>query len=202
MLTEHLPSTAAVHFVGDPGQARVIMDPVRHRLLRALQEENSSAAGLARKLGEARQRVNYHLRELERAGFVELVEEKRKGNCTERVLRVTARQYLIDPNVLGAPAPGPEDVQDRFSADYLMALASRVVGEVATLKTKAASERKRLATLGMQAKFRLRAPADFAAFERDLRRALERVVAKHHDERSAGSRSFALILGVYPAKAG
>jgi DNA-binding transcriptional ArsR family regulator len=33
---------------------------------------------------------NYHLRALERHALVELVEERRKGNVTERMMRATA----------------------------------------------------------------------------------------------------------------
>jgi hypothetical protein len=146
--------------------------------------------------------VNYHLRALEKAGFVELHEERRKGNCTERILRVRARHYLIDPEALGVLETEPDELQDRFSAAYVMALALRAVREMAALQSKSASERKRVATLGIQTKIRLGAPPDFAAFERDLRRALQRVIAKHHDEGRAAGRSFTLFLGMYPAKAG
>ena len=62
---------------------------------------------LADRVGLARQKVNYHLRELERHGLVELVEERRKGNMTERVLRATAASYVISPAALAAVAPDP-----------------------------------------------------------------------------------------------
>jgi hypothetical protein len=44
---------------------------------------------------------------LERHGLVELVEERRKGNCTERVLQATAAAYVISPSALSAVAPDP-----------------------------------------------------------------------------------------------
>jgi DNA-binding IclR family transcriptional regulator len=66
--------------------------------------EPDSAAGLARRLGIPRQKVNYHLRELEREGFVELLEERRKGSCIELVVRATAREFLIAPHAGKATA--------------------------------------------------------------------------------------------------
>ena len=42
---------------------------------------------LAAAIGLPRQKVNYHLRALERHGLVELVQERRKGNVTERRCR-------------------------------------------------------------------------------------------------------------------
>jgi hypothetical protein len=44
-----------------------------------------------------RQQVGYHLRALEQAGLVELVEERRKGNCIERIVRAAACSYVISP---------------------------------------------------------------------------------------------------------
>ncbi|MGH7544226.1 MAG: ArsR/SmtB family transcription factor, partial [Gemmatimonadota bacterium] len=122
-------TTAPAHelaVVRDPYRASVLLDSGRQRLLVALEEGADSASGLARRLGDSRQRINYHLRELESAGFVELAEERRRGNCIERVLRVTARHYVIDPAALGSLAVAdPGRLQDRFSATYLIALAAR-----------------------------------------------------------------------------
>jgi uncharacterized protein YndB with AHSA1/START domain len=51
-----------------------------------------SATMLAAAVGLPRQKVNYHLRTLERHGLVELVEERRKGNVTERLLHGRLRR--------------------------------------------------------------------------------------------------------------
>src|SRR5271165_5200603 len=82
---------AALQIVQNPEKAAVLLQPGRLDLLVRLAEPDS-AAGLARRMGMPRQKVNYHLRELEREGFVELFEERRKGNCLERVVRATARE--------------------------------------------------------------------------------------------------------------
>ena len=123
-----------------------MLHPARLMLLGELREPQS-ASSLARKLDLPRQRLNYHLRALEKAGFVELVEERRKGNCTERVVRATARSYLISPEALGTLGPTVEAAQDRFSSTYLMATAGRAVREIGELtatsgvRTQAASRR-------------------------------------------------------------
>ena len=93
-----------VAVIGDPAAAEVSLDPVRARLLAELAEP-ASATMLAARVGLPRQKVNYHLRALERHGLVELVEERRKGNCTERVLRATAASYVISPSALAAVQP-------------------------------------------------------------------------------------------------
>jgi DNA-binding transcriptional ArsR family regulator len=63
--------------IEDPAAAEVSLDPMRARLLAELAEP-ASASTLASRLGLPRQKVNYHLHELERHGLVKLVEERRK----------------------------------------------------------------------------------------------------------------------------
>ena len=72
-----------VSVISDHSVAEASLDPIRARLLAQLREP-ASASGLAERFGLPRQKVNYHLRLLEQHGLVELVEERRKGNCTER----------------------------------------------------------------------------------------------------------------------
>ena len=79
------------------------------------------------RLGIPRQRLNYHLKALEQCGLLECVEERRKGNCTERILRATARSFVISPDALGTLGPTPESARDRFSASYVVAVAARTI---------------------------------------------------------------------------
>ncbi|HET6340808.1 MAG TPA: winged helix-turn-helix domain-containing protein [Gemmatimonadota bacterium] len=191
--------TRGLSVVRDPERASLLLDAGRQRLLAALEEDPDSASGLARRLGDTRQRINYHLRELEAAGFVELAQERRRGNCVERVLRVTARHYVIDPAALGSLAGAdPAEHQDRFSATYLIALAARAIRELAALREGAAKARKRLATFSMEVEIRLAAPADFRAFAEDLAEAVAKVAARHQDDGGGKERPFRLVLGAYP----
>ena len=193
-------STATLEIVADPDRAATALSPDRRRLLAALAEAPDSATGLAERLGDSRQRLNYHLRELEKAGFVELHEERRRGNCTERVMRAKARHWLIDPGALAGLADEPLPPADRFSATYLVALAARAIREVAGLIGKAAGSRKRLATLAIDADVTLARPADFPAFAEDLARAVGEVIARHTDDTTAGARRFRIVAGAWPAK--
>ena len=91
--------------IEDPEAAEVSLDPIRSRLLAELAEP-ASASSLADR-GLPRQNVNYHLRALEEHGLVELVEERKKGNMTERVLQATALSYVISPSALNGVEPDP-----------------------------------------------------------------------------------------------
>src|SRR6266487_2776427 len=151
-----------VAVIDDPAAAEVTLDPMRARLLAELVEP-ASATMLAARVGLARQKVNYHLRELERHGLIELVEERRKGNVHERLLQATAAAYVISPAALASVAPDPARSPDRLSARWLLAVAGRLVQDVGTLIVGATKARKRLATFAMDGQVRFATAADLAA---------------------------------------
>jgi DNA-binding transcriptional ArsR family regulator len=154
---------------------------------------------LAATVGLPRQKVNYHLRTLEQHGLVELVEERRKGNVTERMMRATAASYVISPLALAAVAPDPDRAPDRLSARWLLALAARMVRETGALITGAARAGKRVATFALDAKVRFASPADRSAFAEELTNAVAALVAKYHDEAAAGGREHRVIVAVHPS---
>jgi DNA-binding transcriptional ArsR family regulator len=189
---------AALGILDDPEAAAALLKPSRIRILEMLAEPDS-ASGVARRLSVPRQLVNYHLRELETAGLVEFVEERRKGNCTERLLRSKARSWLIDPGSLGSLRPNPDAIADHLSSAYLVACAARLIKEVAGLRRRAERAGKALGTLTLDSTIRFRSPADRAAFTGELTEAFAAVVAKYHDKTAPGGRSFRLMLGAWPS---
>jgi DNA-binding transcriptional ArsR family regulator len=187
-----------VAVIQDPAAAEVSLDPIRARLLAELAEP-ASATMLAARVGLPRQRVNYHLRSLEQHGLVELVAERRKGNCTERLLRATAASYVISPAALDAVAPDPARSPDRLSARWLLAVASRLVRETGELITGAAKAGKPLATFAIDGEVRFASAADRAAFAQELASAVTALVGKYHDETAAGGREHRVIVAVHPS---
>jgi DNA-binding transcriptional ArsR family regulator len=186
-----------VTVIHDPAAAEASLDPVRARLLAELAEPGS-ATMLAGRVGLPRQKVNYHLRALERHGLVELIEERRKGNCTERVLRATAASYVISPAALAAVAPDPGRAPDRLSARWLLALASRLVRDVGELLTGATRAGKPVATFALDGEVRFASAADRAAFAEELATAVTALVGRYHDETAEGGRAHRVIVAVHP----
>ena len=186
-----------VGVIEDPAAAEVSLDPMRSRLLAALVEPNS-ASTLAAQVGLPRQKVNYHLRELERHGLVELVEERRKGNMTERVLRAAAASFVISPAALAAVAPDPDRAPDRLSARWLLALGSRLIRDVGELLTRSTRAGKPVATYALDAEVRFATAADRARFAEELTGAVTALIAKYHDEQAPGGRPHRVLVAVHP----
>lgn len=184
--------------IEDPQAAEVSLDPIRTRLLAELAEP-ASATAVAARVGLSRQKVNYHLRTLEEHGLVELVEERRRGNMTERLLQATALSYVISPAALAVLQPDPSLAPDRLSARWLIALAARLVREVGQLLAGATKARKRLATFAMDGEVRFASAADRAAFAEELARAVTGLIGKYHDEHVHGGRKHRVIVAVHPS---
>ncbi|MFI7101537.1 ArsR/SmtB family transcription factor [Streptomyces sp. NPDC050161] len=187
-----------VAVIDDPAAAGVSLDPVRARLLAALAAPGS-ATTLAATAGLSRQKVNYHLRALERHGLIELVEERRKGNVTERIMQATAASYVISPAALPAVAPDPARAPDPLSARWLLALAARLVRETGELIRRARTADQRLATFAVDGEIRFASAADRAAFAEELSASVRHLAAKYHDEHASGGRPHRLVIALHPS---
>ena len=193
-----MKNDASIHVIEDAEGAAAVLHPLRRRILAEL-EAPDSAAGLARRLGLPRQRLNYHLRQLEHEGLVEAVGQRKRRNCTERLLRAVARSYLIGPSVLGPLAADPSGVHDAASSAYLVAVAARTIRDVAEQRRRADRAGKRLPTMTLQTEVRFATPTAQRTFAEELSESVARLVAKYHDDQAPGGRRFRVIAGAYPA---
>jgi DNA-binding transcriptional ArsR family regulator len=191
-----VPATAAVDLVEEPERLRLALSPIRRRLLERLREP-ASASRLAAELGLSRQRINYHLRALEQAGMLELVEERPRRGFTERVLVARADAFVVDPGVMGAVTAVEE--QDRYAAEHLIGAASAVVRDVARMQSAAQRQGTRLLTFTIEAELRFAAPADLERFCERLAELVAEAGAAHGT--SEGGRPYRLVLGGHPAPA-
>ncbi|MEO5939304.1 MAG: helix-turn-helix domain-containing protein [Candidatus Limnocylindrales bacterium] len=186
-----------VTVIENAAAAEASLDPIRSRLLAELAVPGS-ATTLALKVGLPRQQVNYHLRTLERHGLVALVEERRRGNMTERVMQATAASYVISPTALAAVEPDPERSPDRLSAFWMLALAARLVRDVGALLIGARKAGKRLATFALDGEIRFASASDRSAFAEELSDSVAALVAKYHDESAAGGRAHRIVVAIHP----
>jgi DNA-binding transcriptional ArsR family regulator len=192
---------AARVLLEEPERVRRALSPLRRRLLVRLRTP-ASAAQLAGELELPRQRIGYHLRELEAAGLVELVEERRRRGFVERVLRATAEAYVVDPAVMESdlspgPSPAPDaSAGDRHAAEHLVDVAGRTVRDVARMQTAAERSGRRLLTFTLETEVRFGAPADVHRFTDALAAALADVVAAFD---TPSGRAYRVVGAGHPA---
>lgn len=186
-------SPAGIHIVAGSGRLRGPLSPLRRTLLEQLRAEPASATALAERLGESRQRVNYHVRELEKGGLVELVELRPRRGCTERVVRATARAVLVEPELSGDLEAA---TQDRFASDSLIAIAARTVGYVASMRERARAKKQRLATFAIETEVGFERPADLERFADELSGLVGELAARY--ESGGARRRYRVIVGGHP----
>ena len=197
-------AAGSIDLLRQPAQAAALLyHPLRLRILAALTQPDS-AAGLARRMNIPRQTLNYHVRELARARLLDRAGRRKRRRLYEQCYVASARGYIFSPELLGKLAADPAQVADRFSAAYLLSLASKVQSEVGRVTALAAETGKRVATLSVDSELRFTSPEQRAAFTEALQQAITEVVAKHStpyrnaDGAPAEGRPFRLVFGCYP----
>ncbi|WP_245788233.1 ArsR/SmtB family transcription factor [Amycolatopsis marina] len=179
--------------VEEPDRVRQALSPLRRQLLARLRTP-ASASELAAELEMPRQRLGYHLRQLEEAGLIELVEERRRRGFVERVLRSTADAFVVDPGVLGRHES--RHAADIHAAEHLLDAATRTVRDVARMQAGAERQGKRLLTFTVETEVRFGAPGDVHRFTEALAGAIADVVA---DFDTPSGRPYRLIGAGHPA---
>ena len=189
--------------MSDQRQAEALLDPLRSRIL-TLAREAISATELGVLLALPRQRVNYHVRQLARAGLLKRAGRRRKRNMFEQRYVASAKGYVISPELLGNAGADWRSVSDASSAGYLLALCSQMQSDLARASRGAGLQGRRLAALSIKSQFRFESPEQRERFTRELKEAVVAVIARFTTPnqtpsgKPAPGRPFRLVLGCYP----
>ena len=167
-----------LHILGEPETAITLLKEPRRKILEMVQEHPLTAAELAERLGESRQRIGYHVRQLSTAGLLKETSRARRGSVLERRYTASARGYGLSPDLLGPLAAGV-DGGDAASAAHLLGSLHEVQREVAAALDRGASDGRRVPTLTLSAKVRFQDATQRGAFAAALKEALTRVLAEH-----------------------
>src|SRR5262249_24109491 len=115
-----------------------------------------------------------------------------------------ARGYALSPELLGKLAADPAQIADKFSAAYLVSLASKMQTELGQVWELADKAGKRLATLSVSSELRFTSPEQRTRFTEELQHATTAIIARpsspfrNSDGSAADGRPFRLVLGCYP----
>jgi DNA-binding transcriptional ArsR family regulator len=155
--------TRGLQTVDDAATLQALAHPLRIRILETLHEPDSAAA-VARRLGEPRQKVNYHLKELDRAGLVRRAGERRNGNFVETLYESVARTLLISPRLAWSDPRRIEALRAQLSLERLVSLGEHVQRDAALLLDRAAFDGEEIASASVEADVHFATEDDRAAF--------------------------------------
>jgi DNA-binding transcriptional ArsR family regulator len=183
-----------VHLVDEPHALQALTHPVRVRVLDALRSPGSAAAA-ARAVGQPRQNVNYHLKELERAGLVHKVGERRNGNFIEALYQTVAPTIVVSPRATWGDPRRAEALRDQMALENLILVGERLGRDAAALLDRAAFDDEEIASAAVEADVRFANEEDRAAFMREYLAAIGPLLRKYGERNGAAYR---VVLATYP----
>jgi DNA-binding transcriptional ArsR family regulator len=175
-------------YIEDVSQADALLKPKRVEVLRHLAEP-STCTVIGESMGETPQAIYYHVKRLQAAGLVTLVEERRVRGIAEGIYQAAARSYWVSPECVGRLGARRERA-DLLGLGYLLELSEEVSRDVARLSAAPVT----LPSFGIAGDIRL-SPQDGAAFVAELQRAFGEVLTRYSGD---SGHSFRLVLACYP----
>jgi DNA-binding transcriptional ArsR family regulator len=187
-------ATPRVRIVDDLDEVQALTHPLRLAVLGALREPDS-AAGVARAIRQSRQLVNYHLKELDRAGLVERAGERRKGNFVEQLYRAVAQSFSVSPRLAWSGPERHRALGDQVSLDHLVAMGERLQRDASELLDRAAFDGEEIPSASVTTDVRFASEDQRTAFLREYVDAVTKLARKHGSRRGT---SYRVLFATYP----
>ncbi|OYD08851.1 ArsR/SmtB family transcription factor [Paludifilum halophilum] len=177
-------------------QAAALLNPLRGEILTRLQDP-ASAAEVARELGEAPQRINYHLKALEKVGLVQRVKNRRVKNLVEVLYRSVARSFLL-ADTLGMSPQSLQRLKDQSSLAHLIRIAESVKTDAVRLMERSDADEK-IPSATLQTEISLHNEEERQSFVEEYVELVQQLAAKYRGKAPREeSASYRLTLAVYP----
>jgi DNA-binding transcriptional ArsR family regulator len=175
-------------------QLAAIAHPTRLRILDALRVADS-AAGVARRLGEPRQRINHHVRELAKAGLLVEAGERRKGNFVEQLYESCAGTFVVSPRLAWGDGARLQAIAAQVSLERLVEVGERIQRDAAHLLDRAAFEGAEIPSATVESTIRFAEAGARAAFLDEYLALAGRLIERYAAPRGD---AFTVALVVHP----
>lgn len=173
---------------------QALAHPARVRILGQLRQPDSAAA-VARRLDQPRQRVHYHLKELEKVGLVRAVGERRSGNFVETLYEASARSFVVSPRLVWSDPRRVAAMRDQLSLEQLVAVGEAIQRDAAALLDRAAFDGEQIASVSVSAELGFASPEQRAEFLKAYLRAVGPLLKAY----GAGEgERYRVVLAAYP----
>jgi len=190
-----MDSVLEVLTLDDPAAIAAATHPIRAAILEAMREP-STAAAAARVVGQSRQNVAYHVRELEKVGLLRHVGQRQNGNFIEQTYVAAARTLVISPTCTwGDPGRRAQALVDQLSLGQLFAAGERLQRDSALLLDRAAFLGEEVPSASVSTEIRFDSEQTRGEFLRDYVAALTALARKYG---SSHGTPYRLLLAAYP----
>jgi len=185
---------ADVYRLETPEQALALLNPMRAEILQLLAEP-ASAAELARQMSQTPQKLNYHLKSLEKVGLIRRSGTRQVKNLIEALYQAIARSYVI-PDSFGWSEDLTQRMKDQGALRQLVNVSERIRTDALRLMEVSDSEEE-VPSAVLETDLSLPDEKTREQFLRDYADAVRSVVRKYQAQ-GAPEGGFKAILAVYP----
>ncbi|MFD2369554.1 winged helix-turn-helix domain-containing protein [Brevibacillus sp. GCM10020057] len=185
------------YVVESPEQAMALLNPLRAEILSRLTEP-ASAAEVARGINEIPQRVNYHLKALEKVGLVRKVGSRQVRNLVEVLYLAIARTYILS-EALNWASDTVQQMKDQGALSHLVHTAERIKRDALLLMERSDQETE-IPSATLDATIRLVSAEQRSAFVEEYVQLVNQLVKKYQTH-ADGQETYQVILAVYPKEA-
>ena len=182
---------------------QALSHPMRVAILEALTQPGS-AADVARALDQPRQKVNYHLKMLEEAGLVRVVESRQKGNFVEVRYCSVGRSFVVSPEVAWNDDRRLETMRSQHSLETLVNEGARLQHDAAALLDRATFDGEEIASATVDAHVVFASESERAAFMREYLETLRDLIDRHGGAGGSArsdapdGEAYRVLLAAYP----
>ncbi|MGG1660471.1 winged helix-turn-helix domain-containing protein [Brevibacillus sp. NRS-1366] len=186
------------YVVETPEQAMALLNPLRAEILSRLVEPGS-AAEVARGINEIPQRVNYHLKALEKVGLVRRVGSRQVRNLVEVLYLAIARTYVLSEG-LNWVNETVQQMKDQGALSHLVHTAERIKRDALRLMERSDQEQE-IPSATLDTSIRLASAEQRSAFVEEYVQLVNQLVEKYQSA-AKGQETYQVILAVYPKEGG
>ncbi|NQX60544.1 ArsR/SmtB family transcription factor [Paenibacillus qinlingensis] len=183
------------YYIESPEQATVLLNPLRGEIIAQLLEPGS-AAEVARTLGETAQRINYHLKALEKAGLVTRVGTRQVRNLVEVLYRSIAKTFVLAESL----SMKPETIQklkDQSSLAHLVTTSERIRRD-AMLLMEQSDVGEVIPSATLQLQVQLCTEQQRQKFIEEYTAMVGQLVERYTNVRGEVQDAYQVLLAVYP----
>jgi DNA-binding transcriptional ArsR family regulator len=197
---------AETYTVVNPEQAVVLLNPLRGQIVSHMRTP-VSAAEVGRAMGETPQRINYHLKALEKVGLVRKTGTRQVRNLVEVLYQAIAKTFVLS-DALGLEPSAARRMKEDASLSHLIGTSDKLKRDAVKLMEKTeAGETVHSASLS--ATVRLAGEEARQSFVQEYLEAVRRLTEKYGAAVPEGSSSAAadapaleetyqVLVAVYP----
>lgn len=183
------------YLVESPDQATALLNPLRAEILSKMKEPASSAE-VARMIKETSQKVNYHVKALEKVGLVNRVGTRNVRNLVELLYQAISKTFVLSES-LGWEPEAVQKMKDQGSLKHLITTSERIKRDAFYLLERSdQSEMIPSATLDMTVQ--LENEELRKEFVQEYMTMMKTLVDKYQRSHVSAGNTYNVVVAIYP----